>query len=397
VNIVDFVLIGAVVVFAVIGWYRGFIVGLLSFGGFLVGGLVAALILPRFLDTTDQSALARAVVMIIGVLAAAFAAQFAASLLGDRLRDAIPWRPARTVDHAGGALLNVLVLAMITWIVISIAGFLPTTAVTRQMADSKVATVLNAMVPPQVRGAFDGLQGLLSSTEVPSLLSGLSGLSGPDVDPPDGAAVTHEVEVAGESVMRVVGNSVECNDQVSGSGFVVAPGKVVTNAHVVAGVQNLRVHTVRGDARLKATVVYFDPSADIALLDVPGLTLPPIPLATEQGTTGDSAAIAGFPHSGPFTVAPVRIRTLVNARSDDIYGNGGVMRNIYIVRGSVQRGDSGGPLLRPDGKVLGMVFGADQDQKSNGYAISSGDLALALAQASGKVDPVPTGSCRIKE
>jgi S1-C subfamily serine protease len=397
VNIVDWVLIGALLVFVVIGWNRGFVAGLLSFAGFLGGGLIALLILPPVIDATGLPPIAAGAVMGVGILALAFSGQFATGLLADRLSTAITWSPAKFVDHAAGAALNILVLAVLTWIVISIAAYLPSTSLTEQMSRSKVASALDALVPTEAQGVFDNLQSALSSTSVPALFGGLTGLSGPDVAEPDPNAETPSVRAAAASVVQVFGDATECKSDVSGSGFAVGPQEVITNAHVVAGVTDPKIRTEHGTDGLPATVVYFDPVADIAVLHVPGLSLVPLQFADEQASTGDSAVVAGFPRSGPFQINPVRVRTLVSGRRQDIYGNGGSTRNIYIVRGTVQRGNSGGPVLRPDGKVLGMVFGADEDQKTNGYALAASDLAPGLALAAGKTAAVDTGSCRIRD
>jgi S1-C subfamily serine protease len=396
VNIVDWVLVGALIVFAVIGWQRGFISGLLSFAGFLGGGLIALFILPKLLDATSLSSVARGAIVGLGILVSAFAGQLAAGLLGDRLNHALTWRPARTVDHIGGAALNVLVLAVLTWMMVSIAAYLPMTTLTSQMTQSKVAGALDALVPPQAGGVFDGLQSALSTTSVPALFSEFSGFTGPDVPPPDASADTPHVRTAASSVVRIFGTATACDTQVSGSGFVVGPELVVTNAHVVAGVTRPKIQAEEDSTRLKATLIYFDPEADIALLRVPGISREPLTLARTPASTGDSAVVAGYPMSGPFALNPVRVRTMVTARRQDIYGDGGSTMQIYIVRGTVQRGNSGGPLLAPDGTVLGMVFGADEDQATNGYALTAAEVGAAVANAHGLTEAVDPGSCRIR-
>jgi S1-C subfamily serine protease len=245
------------------------------------------------------------------------------------------------------------------------------------------------------RNAFGSLRDLVGSTSVPRVFSGLAQITGPEVDPPNPASVTLEVDRARESIVQVTGATPECSASVAGSGFVVADGRVLTNAHVVAGVDRPRVRVRLSDRGLPARVVYFDPRTDVAVLEVPDLDTPPLRLASDEARTSDAAVIAGFPESGPYRAEPARIRTTVTALGDDIYGDAGVERDVYAIRGTVLPGNSGGPLLRPDGLVLGMVFGADEEAVSTGYALTAEELTEAIdAVGSARVD---TGSCRIRD
>lgn len=396
-NLVDWVLVGAVIVFALAGWRRGFVAGLLSFAGFLGGGLAAAFILPGILDALIETDWLRVLALGVGVLMSALLGQFAASVLGDRLRGSITWHPARVVDNIAGAGLNVLALAVVTWIVASAVAYLPVSMVSQQVTESRVLVALDSLVPVPARNAFSDLRALVGTTEVPRIFSGLAQITGPDVAAPDPADVTVEVDRARNSVVQVLGDTPECRSAVSGSGFVAADGLVLTNAHVVAGVREPIVRVRQSDPGLPATVVYFDPAIDIAVLAVPDLDVRPLPLAPGLAASGDPAVIAGFPESGPYRVEPARVRAVVTALGDDIYGQAGVERQVYAVRGTVLPGNSGGPLLRPDGLVLGMVFGADEEAESTGYALTGDELRSALSAASASSAAVDSGSCRIRD
>ena len=396
-NVVDWVLVGAVIVFAVAGWQRGFVAGLLSFIGFLGGGLAAAFILPSVIDALIETAWMRVAVLGAGILIAALLGQFAASLLGNRLRGVITWRPARAVDNLLGAALNVLALSVVVWIVASAVAFLPVTMVSQQVTESKVLVALDSLVPVPARNAFGDLRTLVGSTSVPRIFAGLAQITGPDVDPPDPAAVTGAVDRAHSSVVQVTGNAPECGNSISGSGFAFAMDRVLTNAHVVAGVTDVRVRFSLDEHGRPATVIYFDPDTDIAVLAVPGLDARPLAVAKEPASSGDNAAIAGFPESGPYRVEPARVRTTVSALGDDIYGDAGVEREVYAIRGIVRPGNSGGPLLRPDGLVLGLVFGADDQAVDTGYALTATELRPAIDAGFASDASVDTGSCRIKE
>ncbi|MBI1352222.1 MAG: MarP family serine protease [Actinomycetales bacterium] len=394
-NLVDWLLIAGLVVFALAGWHRGFIAGLLSFIGFLGGGLAAALLLPEILDRTVSTDWLRILLLGLGVLIVALVGQFAASILGERLRDLITWRPAQVVDNVAGAALNVFALAVVVWIVASALAYLPVSLVSQQVTSSRVLVALDSLVPLPARNAFGDLRDLVGTTEVPRIFAGLAQVTGPDVGQPSPSSVTQQVDAARDSVVQVTGETPECRAAVSGSGFVVAPGRVLTNAHVVAGVKDPLVRVRQSEAGLPATVVYFDPEVDVAVLLVPGLSSPPLQLATEPAQSGDPAVVAGFPQSGPYRTEPARIRTEVTAMGDDIYGEAGVEREVYALRTTVLPGNSGGPLLRPDGKVLGLVFGADEQAQETGYALTAGELSSALSASGDR--RVGTGSCRIRD
>jgi S1-C subfamily serine protease len=397
VNLVDWVLVGAVLIFALIGWRRGFVAGLFSFVGFLGAGLLVALILPTFVEGTDWSPLTRGLIIGAAILVASFAGQFAAGTVGDRISDSLVWRPARILDHVGGAVLNVVVLAVATWLVASVAGYLPTSSIGRQISESSMVTSIEGLVPPQTRSVFSGLEGVLQTTDVPALFNGLDGFTGPEVAEPSPSSLTSAVDEASQSVVRVFGEAPECGNEVSGSGFVVSPHRIVTNAHVVAGVRHPFIQIQRENQAIRATVVYFDAQTDIAVLYVPSALPAPLPVAKGATARGDEAAVAGYPHSGPFVLEPVRVRTAVTSYGEDIYGNAGVTREVYLVRGRVQKGMSGGPMLAPDGRVLGMVFGSDQTQETTGYVLAASELDSVLDSSRDNPQGVDTGSCRIRD
>jgi len=396
VNLVDWVLVGATVVFAFAGWRQGFVAGVLSFAGFLGGGLAAALFLPRFSASITDNPMIRVGVVVLGVIVAALVGQFVASLIGRRLHDALTWRPARLVDNAAGATLAVIALAIMAWIVASAVAFLPQLPMASQVHQSRLLVLVDSAVPNQVRDAFVGLRNMVSSADAPHVFSALGSLSGSAVALPDprvilGGGVTN----ARPSVVRVVGDSAECKISVSGSGIVYAPQHVLTNAHVVAGIESPTIQVRASQPLMAATVVYFDPKVDVAVLYVPDLKAPELRFAPDPAKSGDDAIIAGFPEGGPYDSAPARIRDAITARGDDIYGKSGVEREVYAFRGIVQHGNSGGPLLTTSGEILGMVFASGAER--TGYALTAQQLSVPSTRALRSNDRVATGSCRIDE
>ena len=393
-NIVDWVLIGVLIVFALAGWRRGFVAGLLSFVGFIGGGLLAAFVLPDVIVKYTDSGFIRVAVLAIAIVVSAILGQLVASFLGRRLRGGLTWRPVRLVDSLAGAALNVLAVAIVGWIVVSAVAYLPASAVTKNIRQSSVLIGLDKLVPDIARNTFTNLRDAVSATAVPRVFSGLAEFTGPDVETPDAQSVkAGGVQSARASVVQVRGDAEACLSEISGSGFVVASGYVVTNAHVVAGVSEPRVQVSGQGKYLRAKVVAFDPKLDFAVLLVPELRAAPLTLADNLAESGDPVVAVGFPGGGDLTATPARIRAVVTARGDDIYGQAGVERELYAFRGQLRPGNSGGPLLSPSGEVVGMVFGAGVGDSKTGYAITAPQLASAVRAAVTRTDEVSTGVC----
>lgn len=393
--LLDIVLIGAAIVFAWAGWRKGFVAGVLSLVGFLGGGILGALVLPSAAEAFTQNEFVKVIIVLVGIIACAVIGQLLATILGSRIRSALTWKPIRYVDNAAGALLNVIALALVVWIIAMVASVVPSSTVTNQVNSSQVLITLDSLMPAQVRNVFSGVRNLVSQTGVPRVFAGISQVTGPQVPPPDDGITADVADAVRGSIVRVSGSTPECDGGVSGSGFVIAPEIVATNAHVVAGVERPLVRLRASDSSLPGTVIHFDPNLDIALIGVPGLRQPALPLLNAKAATGDDAVVAGFPESGPFVAQAARVRALMDAVGDDIYGQAGVEREIYVLRTSVRPGNSGGPLLDRDGRVMGMVFGADKGEEQTAYAISSRHLRDAI-DGSGS-GPVGTGTCRLPD
>ena len=395
VSIVDWVLLGVLVVFAWAGWRRGFIAGLLSFVGFIGGGLLAAFLLPDLIVERTDSGFIRVAALAISIIVCAVLGQMLTSLIGRRLRGVLTWRPVRFIDSLAGAALNVLGVAIVGWIVVSAVAYLPESTVTTSIRQSPVLIGLDKLVPDIARNAFTGLRDSVSATAMPRVFSGLAELTGPDVENPDPkTSLSPAVQAARSAIVRVTGDAAKCRSELSGSGFVIAPGYVITNAHVVAGVDKPRVQVGAQGEYLAAKVVAFNPKLDVAVLLVSKLRVEPLVFAKSPAASGDPAVAAGFPGGGEFAATPARVRAVVMARGDDIYGRAGVERELYAFRGLVRPGSSGGPLLNPAGEVLGLVFGAGVGDSKTGYAITAQQLAAQITAGVNSTDEVGTGRCR---
>lgn len=396
VNLVDWLMIGAIIVFALVGWRQGFLAGALSFLGFLGGGLVAVLWLPALVERFVESQTLRIAGLALGILISALIGQTLLSMLGRRLRESITWRPVRFVDSSAGALLNVAALALVAWVIAGVVTYLPRSEMTRQVSGSTVLTTMDRALPDAARSAFTQLRDLVGTTAVPRVFSGLAPVPGEEVDPPVAAAAQAAVEVIRESSVRLSGVAPRCDALVSGSGFAIDSDLVMTNAHVVAGVDELTVRVRPGQVSKQAQVVYFDPQIDIALVRAPGLEARPVRLARSTLEAGDSAVVSGFPRGERFSALPVRVRTQVLARGESIYGEPGVERDVYVLRGRVEQGNSGGPFTDEFGEVHGMVFATGMTDEDVSYALTAREIRSALDAAGDASGPVPNGSCELR-
>lgn len=377
-NALDFFLLAAAVWFAIVGYRQGFVVGILSVIGFLGGGLVAVYVLPVLWDSlTDNAEVSTtaAVVAVIVVIVCASVGQALTTHLGNKLRTQITWSPARALDATGGALVNVLAMLLVAWLIGSaLAGTtLPTLG--KQVRGSKVLLGVSRALPHQADTWFADFSSVLAQNGFPQVFSPFSDEPIKQVDPPDPALASSPVaRTARQSIVKVVGTAPSCGKVLEGSGFVFAKNRVMTNAHVVGGVKEPTVQIGGQGRRYDGTVVLYDWARDIAVLDVPGLPAPSLKFTAQDATAGKSAIVAGFPENGGYDVRPARVRSRITASGPDIYHRGTVRRDVYSLFATVRQGNSGGPLLTPDGKVYGVVFAKSLDDPDTGYALTGDEV-----------------------
>ncbi|WP_330331221.1 MarP family serine protease [Streptomyces sp. NBC_00536] len=378
-NVLDILLLVAAVWFAIVGYRQGFVVGILSVTGFLGGGLIAVSLLPLVWDqVTDDKAkvsTTMAVVAVVVVIVCASIGQAFTTHLGNRLRRYITWSPARVVDATGGALVNVMAMLLVAWLIGSaLAGTsLPTLG--KEVRNSKVLLGVSRVLPDQANTWFSDFSSVLAQNGFPQVFSPFSNEPITAVKPPDPELARGPVaERAKLSIVKVVGTAPSCSKVLEGSGFVFAPGKVMTNAHVVGGVGEPTVQ-IGGEGKLyDGKVVLYDWERDIAVLDVPKLKAPALEFAEKDAASGFDAIVAGFPENGAYDVRPARVRGRINANGPDIYHRGTVRRDVYSLYATVRQGNSGGPLLAPDGKVYGVVFAKSLDDPNTGYALTADEV-----------------------
>ena len=198
---------------------------------------------------------------------------------------------------------------------------------------------------------------------------------------------------AASQVVRVQGVAPSCQRSIEGSGFVISRNHIMTNAHVVAGVTERQTITTASGQTLSATVVYYDPQVDVAVLYVPGLSLSPLQF-TGQANPGENAVVAGYPlDAQSMHAAPARIGGIQNAQGPNIYQTATVTRQIYEIRAVVESGNSGGPLLSPDGRVYGVVFAAAVGASNTGFALTAAQVSADAQAGAHSTTPVSTMGC----
>jgi S1-C subfamily serine protease len=257
---------------------------------------------------------------------------------------------------------------------------------------SAVLTTVDELVPPAGQRLFSSFRNLVDERGFPDVFDDLRARDLAEVDPPDPAlARSGVVQKVQPSVLKITGIAEDCRKSVEGTGFVYASERVMTNAHVVAGVDAPKVEV--GDRELDATVVLYDPDTDVAVLAVPGLRRPPLPFAREPAPSGADAIVVGYPEDGPFDPRAARVRSMLPARGQDIYGRRQVTRQIYALRALVRQGNSGGPLVDPQGRVLGVIFAAAADNRNVGYALTAKEVADEAREGAAATQRVSTQDC----
>jgi S1-C subfamily serine protease len=391
-NALDVGLVVVGVLFALSGYRQGFLVGVLSFGGFLGGGVLGAHVAPDLATLRPLASFPRPVVGLAVVFVAAVLGQVLATALAAALRRRLTWHPARQLDAAGGAAVSLLSLLLIAWLVGRAVASSPYPSLASSVRNSVVITTVDGLVPDAGRDALAGFRDLVGERGFPEVFEDLQPVDAGDVAPPDTAlAASAVVRQVAPSVLKVTGVAEDCRKRIEGSGFVYAAERVLTNAHVVAGVREPQVE-VDGE-QLPARVVLFDPGRDVAVLAVDGLRRPALTAAPAPAAAGDSAIVVGYPRDGPFRSDPARVIRTQDARGQDIYQERSVVREIYAVKGLVRSGNSGGPLVDVRGRVLGVVFAAAADDASIGYVLTWDEVDGPALTAVTSTQEVSTRTC----
>ncbi|GAB3245306.1 MarP family serine protease [Nocardioides dilutus] len=391
-NVLDWILVAVVLAYALSGYWQGFVTGAFATSGLLLGGLLGVWLAPIALGDAQPSLLVSLGALFIVILAASLG-QGLLQFVGARIRDRITWQPARAIDAVGGAALSAAAVLVVAWALgVAVSGS-RIGGITGPVRSSAVLAQVNEVMPAAAGQFLEAFNDVVGTTFFPRYLEPFSPERIVEVSPGDKRMKSDpDVVRAGESVLKVRGTN-DCGRGVEGTGFLYAQDRLMTNAHVVAGVDDPEV--VVGDDNVPATVVEYDPELDIAILELDSGSLPLLPFndPATPAKSRDSVAILGYPEDGPFDVRAGRIRDEQRLSSPDIYGDGKVIREVYSLRGLVRPGNSGGPIVSSAGEAVGVVFAASVTDEDTGYALTAAQVAQAAALGVTSEDAVSTGDC----
>jgi S1-C subfamily serine protease len=392
VSLVDVVLIVLALLFALSGFRQGLLVSATSIVGFLGGAVLGAQLSGPVADRIDGSNVTRVFAALVVVLAGALLGQIVAGAIGRALRSRVTWEPAKVVDSVAGAVVSAAAVLLVAWMVASPLASSPFPPVASQVRQSALVQAVDNAVPDSVRAVYDSLREAIDRRGLPDVLDPLTPTQVRDVPAPDQALLGSPVVDSVEgSVVKVSGIAPSCSRQIDGSGFVYAPERVMTNAHVLAGVTDPVVHA-EGE-EYDAIPVFVDEEVDVAVLAVPGLPEVPLAFTPTPADSGDDSIIMGYPGGGPFYVGPARVRDRGEISGPDFRNSQTVVRDVYALYGIVRAGNSGGPLFATDGSVLGVVFASAIDDPNTGYALTAQQVAKAAQAGSTASAEVGTGPC----
>ena len=392
-DLLDLALVVLAAGFAVSGYRQGFIVGALSFIGFVGGAVLGAEFGPAISRAIVGGQTQQAIVAVVLLVSAAILGQFIASSIGAAVRQSVTNRSSTVLDAIGGSVVSVLSMLLIAWAIGSVLTASSFPVVVGQVDNSVVLGTMDKIMPSQAKTTFSEFRQLLSDGPFPQVFSGIGAARLFAVGAPDPAVLNSPGYLAARSrVVKVQGTAASCDRSIEGSGFVYAPHHILTNAHVVAGVTQGPTVTTWNGVAYPATVVLYDPQVDVAVLYVPQLNLTPLQF-DDQGQAGEDAVVAGYPLNQSFTQVAARIGGTQDAVGPDIYQTGTVDRQIFDIRAEVRPGNSGGPLLSPAGEVYGVVFAAAVGTADTGFALTASEVAGDAAAGSTQTVRTSTEGC----
>ena len=386
----DFAILGIGFVAAISGWRSGALGSLLSFIGVVLGAVAGVLLAPHVIPhiSGDRTKLFATLFLILALVVIG---EIAGVVLGRAVRGTIRNPVFRVLDSAVGVSLMLVAVLVASWLLGSLLTSSDQPNLAAAVKNSRVLTEVDKVAPDWLRSVPNRLSALLDTSGLPDVLEPFGRTPIVNVDAP-AAALANDPVVAmtRPAVVKIRGVAPSCQKVLEGSGFVVAPNRVMSNAHVVAGADSV---TIEADGKTyDAGVVSYDPNADISILDVPNLPITPLQFADQPAPKGTDAVVMGYPGGGDFLATPARVREIIELNGPDIYRTTTVTREVYTVRGTVRQGNSGGPMINRSGKVLGVVFGAAVDDVDTGFVLTAKEVEHQLAKI-GNTARVATGTC----
>ncbi|GLW51084.1 hypothetical protein Stsp02_67450 [Streptomyces sp. NBRC 14336] len=388
-DLLDILLLLAVLAYAASGYRRGLVAGCVALAGFVGGAAVGVWALPWLMELVEPGTTAATVTAVLTVLVPAAVGHELAGRLALRLRRELDQGPLRVVDGVGGAVANSVAVLIVAWVAASVLAASSSPLLTSAIRDSRLLGTVQDAMPDTTPAWFSRATSALTEAGFPQVFNPFENESTAEVAKPTGDSVTAAATSAAKlSTVKIEG--VAGTQGREGSGFVYAARHVMTNAHVVAGIDEPSVR-VGGVGRSYASrVVLFDPDKDVAVLYVPELKAPVLEWE-DDADRGDSAVVAGYPEDGALNLQAATVASRVRATGQNIYNDRNVTREIYSIRSTVRPGNSGGPLLTTDGRVFGVVFARSTSDAETGYVLTAAEVAEDAERAARATTPVDTG------
>ncbi|KUO23137.1 MarP family serine protease [Streptomyces dysideae] len=388
-DLLDILLLLVILAYAASGYGRGLVAGCVSLAGFVGGAVIGVWVLPWTMDLATPGTTAATVTAVLTVLAPAVLGHELAGRLALRLRRELDQGPLRVADGIGGAVANSVAVLIVAWVAASVLAASSSSLVTSSIRDSRLLGTVQDTMPDTTPAWFSRATSALTEAGFPQVFNPFENESTAEVAKPTGDSVTAAATNAAKlSTVKVEGISGTQGRE--GSGFVYAPEHVMTNAHVVAGIDEPSVRVGGVGQAYESRVVLFDPAKDVAVLYVPDLRAPVLSF-DDDAARGDSAVVAGYPEDGDLNLQAATVANRVQATGQNIYNDGTVSREIYSIRSTVRPGNSGGPLLTTDGRVFGVVFARSTSDDETGYVLTAAEVAADAERASDATSPVDTG------
>lgn len=380
-----------IVAVAISSMYRGRQIGFVrqafSTGGFFVGLFIGAWLQPHVISHVHTEA-SRGLVTALTTLGLAVVGLSIGEYCGVHIKRRVLPKRVNSLDEAFGSIIAVMTLLVSIWLVAALSASLSITGLQAQIDKSSIISNLNRKLP-DAPSVISGLGRLIDPNGFPDVFAGIEPHPKGNVPLPNLGELQAAVSKDRASVVKIVGQG--CGGIVDGSGFIVKPGFVATNAHVVAGIHAPRVLDSAGTHQ--STVVWFDPNLDFAILRVSNLVGGSLPLNTPISKTGTPIAVLGYPGGGEFTAKPGAVLDQFMASGRNIYGRSSASREVYEIQADVIPGNSGGPMVAADGSVVGVVFAESTSYAHVGYALTAASINKAVNSAVQHNHPVNTAGC----
>ncbi|MEU2925025.1 MarP family serine protease [Streptomyces sp. NPDC007251] len=388
-DLLDLVIALVIVLYAASGYRRGLVAGCVSLAGFVGGAVVGVWVLPWVTGLVERGTPEATVLAVVTVLAPAVVGHELAGRLALRLRGELDRGPLRVLDGMGGAAANSVAVLIVAWVAASVLGAAPSQTLNTAIRNSTLLGAVQDAMPDTTPAWFSRATSALTEAGFPQVFNPFENESTARVARPTGDSVTPAATSAAKlSTVKIEG--VSGSEGREGSGFVYSAQRVMTNAHVVAGIDHPTVRVGGVGRSYTARVVLFDPDRDVAVLYVPGLHAPVLRFDT-GAARGDSAVVAGYPQDGGLNLQAATVASRVEATGQNIYSDGTVTRDIYSIRSTVRPGNSGGPLLTTGGRVFGVVFARSTSDAETGYVLTAQEVSGDATRGARATAAVDTG------